>query len=176
MSPRSRAAKPTPDDGLAHAPPRTRGSLPVRVFMGPMTRVLNPIIRAAAGRRHITMVAQIHHRGRRSGRPYVTPASGRLAGDTFWIPLTFGTESDWCRNVRAAGGCRIRWRGTDYGAVDPRVIPVESAVGEARSAFRGYERVMFRMIGIKHLLRLQRTSDEPPPAITRDDNDRRRPA
>jgi deazaflavin-dependent oxidoreductase (nitroreductase family) len=141
----------------AHDDPtsRTRGSLPVRLLMGPMTKVLNPLVRAGAGRRHFGMVAQVHHRGRRSGRLYVTPASARVQGDTFWIPLTFGTESDWCRNVRAAGGCRIKWRGIEYSATDPSLVTVDVARREARSAFKGYERLMFRMLRIKHFLRMQ---------------------
>ena len=67
------------------------GILSTELGMGPMTRVLNPLIRRIAGRRHMNMAAQIYHRGRRIGRPYVTPARARLHGDTFWIPLTFGT-------------------------------------------------------------------------------------
>jgi deazaflavin-dependent oxidoreductase (nitroreductase family) len=150
-------ARPAQDCGA----PRTHGSLPVRMFMGPMTKVLNPLVRAGAGRRHFGMAAQIHHRGRRSGRVYVTPASARVQGDTFWIPLTFGTESDWCRNVRAAGGCRIKWRGIEYTATDPRLVTVDVARREARSAFKGYERLMFRMLRINHFLRLQVHADGP---------------
>jgi hypothetical protein len=44
-------------------------SLVVRIVMRPMTRVLNPLIRKLAGRRHFRMAAQIRHVGRRSGRP-----------------------------------------------------------------------------------------------------------
>jgi deazaflavin-dependent oxidoreductase (nitroreductase family) len=162
MSPRSQTAVKLPvEDPLGVVTPQTRASLPVRILMGPMTRVLNPMIRKLAGRRHIGMVAQIHHRGRLTGRLYVTPASARFDGDAFWVPLTFGTESDWCRNVRAAGGCGIRWKGTNYKAVDPQLIDRGTASREARSAFKGYERAMFRVLGIKHFLRLQLTNEEP---------------
>ena len=159
--------------GAGHGadPPKTRGSLPVRMFMGPMTKVLNPLIRRGAGRPHFGMAAQIHHRGRRSGRTYITPASARLDGATFWVPLTFGTESDWCRNVRAAGGCYIKWRGREYQAGDPQVIPVHAVRSEIRSVFKAYERVMFRMIGVKHLLRLRALDD-----LAADSADRRHTA
>ena len=99
----------TPTAGPATTPPWF-----VRAVMGRMTRVLNPLLGRMAGRKHLKMAAQIHHQGRRSGKPYMTPASARLDGTTFWIPLTFGPGSDWCRNVRAAGGCSITWNGVEY--------------------------------------------------------------
>ncbi len=76
----------------------TGPSRAVRMSIRPMTRVFNPVMHRVAGSKHVSMAAQIHHRGRNTGRPFVTPASARLVGDTFWIPLTFGTRSDWVRN------------------------------------------------------------------------------
>jgi hypothetical protein len=89
----------------------------VRVVMGPMTRVLNPVIVKRAGRPGFRMAAQIRHTGRRSGRSYVTPASARLNGDTIVIPLTFGNQSDWVRNIVSAGRCSIRLNDQDLGPV-----------------------------------------------------------
>jgi deazaflavin-dependent oxidoreductase (nitroreductase family) len=134
--------------------PVSRPSIFVRIAMGPMTRILNPLITRVAGRRHMNMAAQIHHRGRRSGRAYVTPASARLDHDAFWVPLTFGTGSDWCRNVLAAGGCTVRWRGEDHVTVHPVVVDRATAMSAARGAFRAPERLMLRMLGITHFLRL----------------------
>jgi deazaflavin-dependent oxidoreductase (nitroreductase family) len=138
--------------------PLTRPSLFVRVCMGPMTRVLNPFIRRVAGSKHLSMAAQIHHRGRRSGQLYVTPASARLREGTFWIPLTFGTGSDWCRNVLAAGECSIRWKGGDFVATRPVVVDRASALSAAGGAFKAPERMMMRALGIKHFLRLDLTN------------------
>ena len=84
------------------APVPVRPSLLVRIAMRPMTRVLNPLIRKFAGRRHFRMAAEIRHVGRKSGRAYVTPAGARVSGDVAVIPLTFGNQSDWSMNVRAA--------------------------------------------------------------------------
>jgi deazaflavin-dependent oxidoreductase (nitroreductase family) len=120
-----------------------------------MSKALNPLIAAVAGRKRMATVAQIHHRGRRSGRPYVTSAGARLAGDVFVIPLTFGTESDWSRNVRAAGGCTIRWKGSDYTVLRPEICDADSIRPLILSAFRPAERVMFRMLGIKLFMRLE---------------------
>ena len=133
-----------------------RPSRLVAVVMGPLTKVLNPVMRKLAGRKHMRMAAQIRHVGRRSGRPYVTPAGARLTGDTFVIPLTFGNQSDWSRNVRAAGGCTIKLEGTEYRAVEPELADRGQAALVVRAAFGPVERAMFRMLGIRQYLLLRR--------------------
>jgi len=138
------------------APAVVRPSRLVAVVMAPLTTVLNPVMLKLAGRRRVRMAAQIRHVGRRSGRPYVTPAGARLAGDTFVIPLTFGNSSDWSRNVRAAGGCTIRLDGTDYRAVQPELAGRDEAAPLLRAAFGPVERAMFRMLGIRQYLLLRR--------------------
>jgi deazaflavin-dependent oxidoreductase (nitroreductase family) len=129
-------------------------SLIVRVVMRPLTALLNPLIRKLAGRPHFRMAAQIRHVGRRSGRPYLTPAGARLSGDMIVIPLTFGNQSDWSRNVRAAGGCSIRLNGRDYDATRPEFLSLEEAQPLVRSAFSPVERASFRMLGIRQFMRL----------------------
>jgi hypothetical protein len=124
--------------------------------MKPMTKVLNPLIKKAAGKRHFGMAAQIHHRGRKSGRQFVTPASARPAGDHIVAPLTFGTQSDWCRNVLAAGGCAIRYRGVDYLATDPVVVDRANLPPWAVAAFKRRERFLFPVIGIKYFLLMRK--------------------
>ena len=126
----------------------------VRIAMRPMTKVLNPLVRRLAGRAHFNQAARLTHVGRRSGRTYVTPVSARPGGGHFWIALTFGTGSDWCRNVLAAGGCSVRWRGRDYVLSHPVVIDRPTALWAAGGAFKRHERAMMRAIGITHFLRL----------------------
>ncbi len=130
-------------------------SLVVKIVMRPMTRVLNPLVRRLAGRPHFRMAAQIRHVGRRSGRPYMTPAGARVSGDVALIPLTFGNQSDWSRNVRAAGGCSIRVNGRDYDATQPQFLNPQEAKQLVRSAFSPLERASFRMLGIRQFLRLR---------------------
>lgn len=127
----------------------------VRMTVGPMTKILNPVIRRLAGRPHFRMAALIRHVGRRSGRRYETPAGARLSGDTFVIPLTFGSESDWSRNVRAAGGCSIRLNGVDHEATAPEVVSATEAGPVVRSAFGPLVRASFRMLGIRQFLLLR---------------------
>jgi hypothetical protein len=130
-------------------------SLVVKIAMRPLTRLLNPVIGKLAGRRHFRMAAQIRHVGRRSGRQYMTPAGARLAGEKIVIPLTFGNQSDWARNVRAAGGCSIRLDGRDYVAARPEFLGREQARPLLRTAFSPVERASFRLLGIRQFLCLQ---------------------
>jgi deazaflavin-dependent oxidoreductase (nitroreductase family) len=142
----------------AAATPRPAQPVPpsrfVKIVIGPMTKVLNPLIVRLAGRPHFHMAAQLTHTGRHSGRTYVTPVGARRAGDVVLIPLTFGNESDWSRNVRAAGRCSLRLAGVDYEASAPALVSPEEAGPHVRAAFGRLERASMRMLGIRQFLRL----------------------
>jgi deazaflavin-dependent oxidoreductase (nitroreductase family) len=142
-----------------------RASLVVRLGMRPMTEVLNPLVRKLAGRRHFPMAAQLHHVGRRTGRQYVTPVAARLKGDQFLIPLTFGNQSDWARNVSAAKGCIIRVNGQTYDASEPEFLNWSDAAPLVRSVF-GVTRFSFRLLGIKQFMRLRVQSAPKEPTIS----------
>lgn len=126
----------------------------VKIVMGPMTRILNPLIVKLAGRPHFHMAAQLTHTGRRSGRTYVTPVGARRAGDMVLIPLTFGNQSDWSRNVLAAGHCSLRLGGADYEATAPALLSREEADPGVRALFSRVERASFRVLGIRQFLSL----------------------
>jgi deazaflavin-dependent oxidoreductase (nitroreductase family) len=126
----------------------------VRVVIGPMTKVLNPVMLKVAGRRRAMVAAQVRHVGRKSGRQYVTPVGAGRAGGTFVIPLTFGNQSDWSRNVRAAGGCVIRLNGVDYQVSRPELADRAQAAAVVRRAFNPVMRAGFRMLGIRQFLLL----------------------
>jgi hypothetical protein len=40
----------------------------------------------------------------------------------FLIALTYGRESEWVRNVIAAGGCKLETRGVQYQLSSPNVV------------------------------------------------------
>jgi deazaflavin-dependent oxidoreductase (nitroreductase family) len=84
-------------------------------------RTLNPAILSFAGH-PLRPYAVIHHVGRRSGQTYATPVNVRPTPEGFIIPLYYGSNVDWCRNVLAAGRCTITWKGNDYPVVEPEVI------------------------------------------------------
>lgn len=71
--------------------------------------------------------AVVVHRGRRSGRIFRTPLWAFHRGDGFVIALTYGAESDWVRNVLAAGGGELESRRRRYAVGSPRVYRDESA-------------------------------------------------
>jgi deazaflavin-dependent oxidoreductase (nitroreductase family) len=120
-------------------------------FIAVGSRVLNPLMMQLASRRALPMFSLVHHRGRRAGRTYTTSVVARRTADGFIIPLTFGTQSDWFRNARAAGGCTVRWQGTEYRVVEPEVIGGESS----RSVFYPLERVLVPRLGIEQFARLR---------------------
>jgi len=97
------------------------------------------------------MIAVIHHQGRRSGRAYATPLAARKTKEGFVIPLTFGKQADWFRNVHAAGGCTIQWKGKTYQVTEPVVVDWKSA----RASFYPAERILVPLIGIEHFVRLR---------------------
>jgi deazaflavin-dependent oxidoreductase (nitroreductase family) len=133
----------------------TRPSVIVRLVMSPLSKILNPAVDKVAGRRFFATVAAIHHTGRRSGKSYVTSVGARVAGDVAIIPLTFGNQSDWVRNVRAAGNCGIRVSGKDHQAVRPQILNWADTKSLVRAEFNTLERVVFRALGIKQFMRLE---------------------
>ncbi len=133
-------------------------SLTVRVVMKPLTKMLNPLVAAFAGRRHFPMAAQIHHVGRRTGKPYVTSVAARVHDGIVLIPLTFGNRSDWARNIYVAGECTVRVNGVDYHAVAPQFVTFGQAAPLLRRSFRFVERFVFKLIGIQQFMRLQLTN------------------
>lgn len=124
---------------------RTRQDV-VRAFN---KRVLNPAMMLVAGRRY-WYAGVIQHVGRRSGKNYSTPVVADRTSDGFIIPLPYGTEVDWLRNVLATGKATIQVRGTTYPVTAPKVIDAEAAfplvpAGHART---------WRLLGIGHYLKV----------------------
>lgn len=112
--------------------------------------VTNRLMGRLARSRRSGPFALVHHVGRRSGRPYETPIIVIPDDGGFMIALTYGPDVDWYRNVRAAGGCRIRWRGDTYTIDDVRSADAESA----RQTFPQPERAILRLLGIDHFVRM----------------------
>lgn len=91
----------------------------------------------------------IVHRGRRSGRPYQTPVNVFSAGDGYVVALTYGPDTDWVKNVLAAGGCELRTRGQIIQLGSPRLFHDES-----RSSIRPVERQVLRILNVADFLSL----------------------
>jgi deazaflavin-dependent oxidoreductase (nitroreductase family) len=101
-------------------------------------RVLGPFARRLPG------FAVVAHVGRRSGRVYRTPVSLFRNGDRYVIALMYGADSQWVRNVLAAGEVDVETRGRRLHLVEPEVVhdaersrvpaPVRPILGLARVA------------------------------------------
>ena len=67
--------------------------------------------------------------------------------------MPWGRSTDRVRNVVAAGGCRVRWRGRDYECSEPRFVDKATALDSAR----GVRHVVLRRLSLPEgLLRLER--------------------
>jgi len=87
-----------------------------------MARLTAPMARTLAGRRFFPLWAVVHHRGRRTGRALAVPVAVRPVDGGLLIALPWGAGTNWARNVLAAGGCVLRWRGTDHRATAPELV------------------------------------------------------
>ncbi|MEU0535791.1 nitroreductase family deazaflavin-dependent oxidoreductase [Amycolatopsis tolypomycina] len=96
--------------------------------------VLNPVMCLLAGRKH-WYASALEHVGRRSGRSYTTPVvAGRVPGG-FVVPLPYGTDVDWLRNVLAAGTANLRSRGITSVVTEPRIIDAAEAFTQVSPAY-----------------------------------------
>jgi deazaflavin-dependent oxidoreductase (nitroreductase family) len=108
-------------------------------------RVLGPLARYLPG------FAIVSHIGRRSGRTYRTPVNLFTRGDGYVIALTYGTDSQWVRNVLAAGGADIETRGRHLDLTDPKVVR-----DPARSLVPKPVRVPLRLANVDEFMVLKR--------------------
>lgn len=69
----------------------------------------------------------VRHIGRHSSRIYHTPVLASYSGETVIIPLSYGENVDWLRNIMAKGGCEIRWQSKWIRVGNPEVLDAESA-------------------------------------------------
>jgi deazaflavin-dependent oxidoreductase (nitroreductase family) len=89
------------------------------------------------------------HRGRRSGKEYQTPVNVFATDDGYVLALTYGPDTDWVKNVVAAGGCELRTGGRVVRLTAPRLFH-----DQARRDIRPLERQVLRVIGVADFLSL----------------------
>jgi deazaflavin-dependent oxidoreductase (nitroreductase family) len=86
--------------------------------------VTNPIQRMWAP--YLPYMDVIEHVGRKSGTGYRTPVIAFVDNDAITVVLNYGAQSDWVRNVEAAGATGVIHRGKHYRLNDPQVLPLDS--------------------------------------------------
>ena len=79
----------------------------------------NAIVRRFAGR---VIYALLRHQGRTSGKHYETPVMAWPTTSGMLIPLAWGVESDWYRNLRAANACEVQIGGRWDRCGEPTLI------------------------------------------------------
>ncbi|MGB6206525.1 nitroreductase family deazaflavin-dependent oxidoreductase [Mycobacterium sp.] len=100
--------------------------------------VTNPIQRMWAG--WAPSVGSLEHAGRRSGKHYRTPLTvfnADIDGKPgVAIPLAYGPDRDWLKNLNAAGGGRMRRHAKSFGVTNPRTVTKEEAAAHVSGAAR----------------------------------------
>jgi deazaflavin-dependent oxidoreductase (nitroreductase family) len=89
------------------------------------------------------------HVGRKSGRAYRTPVNVFRAPDGFLIALTYGRDSEWVKNVQAAGRCQLETRRVTYELSSPTIIH-----DPTRQRFPFPVRLILRLIGANDFMPL----------------------
>jgi deazaflavin-dependent oxidoreductase (nitroreductase family) len=84
------------------------------------SHVTNRVSRPLAG--HLPGFAVVTHVGRRSGRAYQTPVNMFRDGEQYVFALTYGADSQWVKNVMAAGGCEVRSHSRTVRLCEPRIF------------------------------------------------------
>ena len=113
-------------------------------------RITNPVVRRFAGRTR--GFAIVEHRGRTSGRLYRTPVNVVAVPDGFLVALTYGSTSDWVRNVFTASGATLEYRGERVAVGNPRIVEEEGS----HSAFPAPVRAVLKVLDVRKYLELDR--------------------
>jgi len=96
------------------------------------------------------------HVGRRSGRSYQTPVNVFPTENGYIVALTYGAgNTDWVKNVLAAGGCELRTRGRVLRLDGPRVYH-----DETRAGIHQPHRSVLGLLGVTEFLALTTVGSE----------------
>lgn len=103
--------------------------------------------------RYLPGFGVIEHRGRRTGKAFLTPVNLFPHQDRFVVALTYGADSDWVKNVLTAGECGLTTRGQTYRVYSPRIYR-----DERRRDVRPFERTVLKLLRVVDFLELRPAS------------------
>ncbi len=92
------------------------------------------------------------HVGRKSGKVYRTPVNVFRTSTGFIIALTYSSQSEWVKNVLAAGGCELKTRGKTYQLSSPHVVH-----DPTRRRFPIPVRVVLKIVGADEYMELSKS-------------------
>lgn len=120
-------------------------------FLRSVNRVFtNPLMRTFAWL--VPPLAVVHHVGRKSGREYRTPVLAFPSKKCVLVPMTYGRDVDWARNLLAAHGGVIEQGGRRAALQNPRIV----AFGAAEKHLPPALRPVFRALDLPGYLLLDR--------------------
>jgi deazaflavin-dependent oxidoreductase (nitroreductase family) len=123
--------------------------MPIPNAIGRLNRIgLNHLMRPLAT--WLPGLGVVTHRGRRSGRTYRTPVNVFAAPGGYVFALTYGPETDWVKNVQAAGSCELMTRRHRFRLVAPHRFHDESRHHTGIVA-----RPILRLLGVDDFLSLE---------------------
>jgi deazaflavin-dependent oxidoreductase (nitroreductase family) len=120
--------------------------------------VENPIQVRFGGRSGPSAV--VHHVGRRSGKPYATPVIAHLSQQDVVIPLPYGTDVDWLRNLLAAGRGVVDLERRSLQVDGPVIVDIDDVVDRLPASMV----FAVRVNGAREALQL-RVSEPTPEAV-----------
>jgi deazaflavin-dependent oxidoreductase (nitroreductase family) len=85
-------------------------------------------------------LAIVHHVGRKTGRRYRSPVVAIRTSDGYVIPMTYGRDVDWARNVVRAGGCELEQLGRRHKLRKPRIVGLPAAEPKLPAVLRPFLR------------------------------------
>ncbi|MFI9485836.1 nitroreductase family deazaflavin-dependent oxidoreductase [Promicromonospora sp. NPDC052451] len=130
---------------------RTKHPRALVVVRGFNRRLNNPRALRRAGRPGAEL-SVLRHVGRSSGKPYETPIGVYPLEEGYLVNLSYGQETDWLRNIRAAGTAELVVDGQSHQVSAARVIGLTEATPHLfpRHTF------LVRLLGVTEFLVLQR--------------------
>ena len=110
--------------------------------------ILNPITKLFAGR---WMYSLVYHVGRKSGKEYSTPVVAVKNNGNIFVGLSYGTDTDWFRNIQAARKCKVKINGINYAVNQPEVVDSTKIMPQ----FSPFVRLLYRNAKVKQFLKLK---------------------
>ncbi len=135
---------------------RTKSPRMLRVVRRFNRAVTNRLQRKSVGRPG-AFASVMRHQGRTSGRTYETPMVPFAIDGGFVIPLPYGADTDWLKNVVARGSAVIVTDGRTFTVDRPEVIATDTV----SDAFPPSELRTHRWFGVTQCLRVRVVEPEP---------------
>lgn len=121
-----------------------------------VNRIINPwLIEQGVADTSQGEIGLLEHVGRRSGTVRVTPIHPVATPEGLRIIVPLGGQSQWARNVLAAGHCRVQIGQSIYELDEPRLVPAAEIEGMPAAAAR-----LMDWLGFRYLV-LHRFAEQP---------------